>query len=321
MALRHRSGDETARRILSRNTGPASSSRSRADRDCRVRARFLLPARRVTRLGELVRLPVHDFGTGLFHYGTYDASYSHVYSAALVAALIWLAVRSRSIVSRPLPFFPVVALAAGLFLVRTTNILLVGFWVLAVWCGPERARQIRRLGIRALAAATIGFPIGIGLTLVLNYEMFGTLTLHTYPGEGFVWDDPKMLLVMIDEQYGVFRSYPILGVTVLAGLMARRAPALSRRAGSRARRVYRRFTATGGRGTWSSGFGHRGFVEVVPLAIPVLALALSSLPRCCRKGRRGPGRRRMTYTVVQMWQYWHNRPFAPLPELFSAVFP
>ena len=30
------------------------------------------------------------FGTGLFHYGTYDASFSHVYSALLIAALIWL---------------------------------------------------------------------------------------------------------------------------------------------------------------------------------------------------------------------------------------
>ena len=70
------------------------------------------------------------FGTGLFHYGTYDAAFSHVYSAMLVAALVWTAARAVHL-QRPLPFIPVVALAAGLFLVRTTNGLLVGFWVLA----------------------------------------------------------------------------------------------------------------------------------------------------------------------------------------------
>lgn len=34
------------------------------------------------------------FGTGLFHYGTYDGSFTHVYSALGIAVMVWIGVRA-----------------------------------------------------------------------------------------------------------------------------------------------------------------------------------------------------------------------------------
>jgi hypothetical protein len=258
------------------------------------------------------------FGTGLFHYGTYDACYSHINSALLVAALVWLAVRAAD-GARPLPIIPVVMLTAALFLVRTTNILLIGFWMLGC-IGSPVARSARPPGFRsrAISAAAFGLMLGLGVTLAVNYEMFGRLTLHTYPGEGFVWDDPHLLQVLTGERYGLLRLYPILGATVLAGLIAPR----SRGWAIGLVLVLAAYTALYGYWwTWhlASGFGHRGFVEVVPLAIPVLALALSSLPRPAAWGAILLGGAATAYSLIQMWEYWHDRPYIPLRELIGAV--
>ena len=38
---------------------------------------------------------VFIFGTGLFHYATYDASFSHIYSACGIALMVWLVTAAR----------------------------------------------------------------------------------------------------------------------------------------------------------------------------------------------------------------------------------
>lgn len=258
------------------------------------------------------------FGTGLFHYGTYDASFSHIYSALLIAALVWLALRVVD-EARPLPIVPVAVLTIALFLVRTTNILLVGFWMLGcIGWSLGRADRLPGFRVRVIGAATLGLVLAIGMTLTLNYEMFGKLTLNTYSGERFVWDDPKMLLVLTGECYGLFSLYPVLGLTVFAGLIA---PG-SRGVAVRLILALAAYTVLYGHWwAWhlANGFGHRGFVEVVPFAVTVLALALASLPRPAAWGVTAIGSATTIYTLIQMWQYWHNQPFIPLGELIGVV--
>lgn len=260
------------------------------------------------------------FGTGLFHYGTYDASFSHVYSALLIATLIWLAARAIDR-GRPLPILPVVVLSAGLFLVRTTNILLVGFFCLGClvwsWRHPNRSPGLR---MRALAATSVGIAIAIGITLTLNYTMFGKLTFNTYPTEKFNWNDGMMLHVLSAERHGVFRIYPILGVAVIAGLLTRRSRLMT------GGLVFAIATYTVLYGHWwewklGNGFGHRGFVDLVPFAIPVFAVTLAALPRWFSPVIVLAGCAAVAYALVQMWQYWHSREFVPLAELLSALIP
>ena len=144
--------------------------------------------------------------------------------------------------------------------------------------------------MRALAATSVGIAIAIGITLALNYTMFGKLTFNTYPTEKFNWNDGMMLHVLTAERHGVFRIYPILGVAVIAGLLTRR----SRLMTGGFLLVVAAYTVLYGHWwAWqlASGFGHRGFVEVVPFAIPVFAVALAALragsrPRSSWSGAR-----------------------------------
>jgi hypothetical protein len=247
------------------------------------------------------------FGTGLYHYGTYDASFSHVYSALLAAGLVWLAVRAVEL-KRPLPLGPVVALVALLLLVRTTNVVLIGFWGFACAVWMNAASRSPGLRLRATAAATAGVLFGLAITLAVNYEMFGRLTFHTYPGEEFHWNDPHVLLVLFGEDQGLFRIYPVVAVAVVAPMIARR----TRLAALGLIGVLAAYTVLYGH-WWSwhlgCGFGHRGFVEAVPFAVPVLAKALASLSRRGAIAFVGVGGVATVYTLVHMSMYWGQREF------------
>ncbi len=243
------------------------------------------------------------FGTGLFHYATYDAGYSHVYSALLAAALVWLAVRAAD-TQKPVPLVPVVALVALLLLVRTTNIVLIGSWAAA--CVLALNGSANR--VRAAGAAALGVAVGLALTLAVNRAMFGRFTFHTYPGEEFHWHDPHMLLVLGGALNGLFRYAPVLAVALVAALVARG----TRLAGVVLVGVVAAYVVLYGHWwTWSlgCGFGHRGFVELVPFAIPVLAKALAALPRKVAIAFTALGTAATIYTVVRMGLYWGDRAF------------
>lgn len=243
-------------------------------------------------------------GTGLFHYGTYDAGFSHVYSALLAAALLWLAARAAR-GPAPLPVLPVAALVALLLLVRTTNVVLIGAWgagCLFALSGAARSR--------AAGGAALGVAAGLALTLAVNHQMFGRATFHTYPGEEFHWNDPHMGLVLGGPKNGLLRFYPVLAVAAGAGLAARRARGgalLLLAAGAAYVVLYGHWW------TWSLGvgFGHRGFVELVPFAVPVLAAALAALPRPAARGFAALALLAALYTVVRMALYWGWRAYRP----------
>ncbi len=247
------------------------------------------------------------FGTGLYHYGTYDASFSHINSALLAAALVWLAVRAAER-PRPLPLVPVAALVALLFLVRTTNIVLIGFWACACVVRSGRAGASPDFRLRATAGAAIGVLFGLAATLAVNYQMFGRLTLHTYPGEEFHWNDPYMFSVLFGEDQGLFCCYPVFAVAVVAPLVARR----TRGAALGLIGVLAAYTVLYGH-WWSwhlgCGFGHRGFVEAVPFAVPVLAQALAALPRRGAVTFTVLGAAAVVYTLFHMCCYWGERAY------------
>lgn len=245
------------------------------------------------------------FGTGLYSYGTYDASFSHVYSALLAAGLVWLAVRAANL-KRPLPLAPVVALVALLLLVRTTNVVLIGFWGFACAVWLNAGRQSPGFRLRATGAAAVGVALGLVVTLAVNREMFGRFTFYTYPGEEFHWNDPHVLLVLGGEKHGLFRYYPVMAVALLAPLVARG----TRLAALGLLGVVAAYVVLYGH-WWSwhlgDGFGHRGFLEAVPFAVPVLAKALSSMSRRVAITFTVLGAAATIYTIVQTCLYWGGR--------------
>jgi hypothetical protein len=246
------------------------------------------------------------FGTGLYHYGTCDAGYSHVYSALLAATLMWLAVRAGTS-DEPLPVLRVASLVALLLLVRTTNVVLIGSWVLACAAGGGGTRSPHFV-LRAFGAAAAGVLVGLIVTLAVNHQMFGRFTFDTYPGERFHWNEPHVLDVLGGEEFGLFRAYPVLGVALLAALAARR----TRRAALGLALPFAAYTVLYGHWwTWhlGDGFGHRGFVELVPFTVPVFAAALAALGRRTARVVAGVGAIATIYTIVYMCLYWGNRDY------------
>jgi hypothetical protein len=80
------------------------------------------------------------FGTNLFHYMTYDAAYSHVFSFAAVAFVLWRTVRvaESPTAARALTLGLGIGLAAT---IRPTN-LVIALFPLLVYVHPGRTRRV-----------------------------------------------------------------------------------------------------------------------------------------------------------------------------------
>ncbi len=102
--------------------------------------------------------PAPVFGTGLFHYATYDSSFTHESSAALFAAIIFVGVGAMRRRAPPNPWL-VFGLALFIVWIREPDalpmLLLVAgwiFWKTRGLVGTERLRDAARLALPALGA-------------------------------------------------------------------------------------------------------------------------------------------------------------------------
>jgi hypothetical protein len=88
------------------------------------------------------------FGSGLFHYATYDGGFTHIYSAALFTLLMWLWLRHR-LRDAPLPWTALVLIAFFLVLIRPTNLL-----ALAILCAGHAWQKWREARAESLRDIT-----------------------------------------------------------------------------------------------------------------------------------------------------------------------
>lgn len=212
------------------------------------------------------------FGTGLFHYGTYDACYSHIYSALVGALLLWLGVRTIQLGRPTLPVLAVAPLCVLAVLLRNTNILLLGGLALAYFAARCR---LGSWSWRDVVTVGLGIAVGVSIQLAYNSYTFGRPTLSSYGG-GFNPERPMQLAVLFSYERGVFLYYPIAALALVLGLCVRRArPWVVGFAGVLLAYV----TLYGFWDCWTLGgsFGYRGLVEVMPAAGVVLGLALGGL--------------------------------------------
>jgi hypothetical protein len=225
------------------------------------------------------------FGTGVFHYTTYDSSFTMIYSAALVALLMLFGI-SRFMVRAGRPTTRVSTIADMLFLFLVAaflvDIRLPSFLVLAVlviaagvllWStGPD---QFRRWGL------TMSGSIGPALLLVVisqfvyNKYTLGRWTFNSYQSEHFILTQWKEFPVLAGFKKGFLTWYPVAAVTFLAAAIAKQWRALLLLVGLTIPLVILY-------GSWHSwflagGFGHRGFVEIMPVFGVVLAYSIEKL--------------------------------------------
>ncbi len=226
------------------------------------------------------------FGTGLFHYSTYDASFSHIYSAVGIAILVFLTARARGSPGVPPNLWVLGVAVFFLMTVRSTNAIAIAAWAMGHLAWPRLAGagswwNVEREERRLILTVGAGFLLAMSLQAVYGWYALGRLSLWSYGEEQFVLNRPMAHKVLLSYERGLFTYYPVLALVLAAALAARRT----------------RLAALWISGTWMAyavlygfwhewylggGFGHRGFVELMPAAIVLFAAAWDSLPRWSR---------------------------------------
>ena len=255
------------------------------------------------------------FGTNLVHYATFDSSYSHTYSFFLFAA--FLSVVGRWNRDTRVSTAVAAGLVAGLIvLVRHTNALLF------ICFAPALRKDARRL---AVAAAM--FLAAIAPQLAIYYQATGRPIVSSYGELGFNFASPHIMGVLFSTQKGLFFWSPVL-LLACAGfviLLRSKSPTRELVLPSLAFLALDTYVI----GSWwdwqfGASFGHRGFVD----ALPLFAVGLAAFYAWAAMARP---RNAFAATVVicaialnifQMAQYWERLlPFSDTTwDQYRAVF-
>ena len=253
------------------------------------------------------------FGTNLFHYATFDSSYSHPYSFFLFTSFMYLTARWHR---EPAAATSVLlGIVAGLIvLVRHTNGLILMVFPLygigvnrtfrdAVLLPFAHPRELLRI---ALVGALVILP-----QLLIYYQATGRPIVSSYGDLGFHWTDPKIFSVLFGTQKGLFFWSPVLLAAVVGLVLllrSRRPAAAFVPAGVVFLLVNTYVIASWWDWQFGGSYGHRGFVDILPL----FALGLAAFFAWAERRRVTIA---MTATVAvvlislstsQMIQYWYG---------------
>jgi hypothetical protein len=269
------------------------------------------------------------FGTNLYHYATFDSSYSHAYSFFLFTAFLYLTERWHR--THDLTRAVFLGVTAGVIvLTRHTNVLFLVclplFGVTGSTSLAVRLREFREnwrtLALMASIAAAVVTP-----QLLIYYRATGRAIVSSYGSLGFNFDAPHIYGVLLSVQKGLFFWSPVL-LLACAGLAYL----------WRARHTARAFVAgpvlflllntylIASWWDWQFGgsFGHRGFTD----ALPVFAIGIAGFYTW--SARRAATTVAVTVvagcatalSLFQMFQYWnHVLPFSDTTwDQYRAIF-
>jgi hypothetical protein len=253
------------------------------------------------------------FGTNFFHYLTFDSSFSHAYSFFLVTAFLSLIVEWHRSASRRVSLL--LGLTAGmLVLTRHTNALvLMVFPLYGLMSGVSLRGILARAAIhrsRVLEIAIAGGLVLVPQTLIY-WSATGRPLVNAYGDMGFDFAAPKIGSVLFSVEKGLFFWSPILLLS-LAGWAWIVVSGHQLRAFALACAIVLAAQTYVIASWWAwhfgSSYGHRGFVDILPL----FAIGLAGL-------FAGSAERRALLPVVatlsaaaialcsfQMLQCWHK---------------
>lgn len=248
-------------------------------------------------------------GTNLYHYATYDTSYSHPYAFFLFAALLNLTERWHRAGERRAVLL---GLTAGLIvLTRHTNALALIVFPLYGVVDRRTFRDARRRlwQDRAAVGRAVALAIAVVLPqLVLYYRATGHVVVSSYGDLWFDFASPHVYGVLFSVQKGVFFWSPIL-LMALAGLLIARGavrafvlPSLLYLA------INTYLIASWWDWQFGASYGHRGFVD----GLPMFSLGLATV--YSRAAGHAVARRvvgaavcaAIALSLFQMLQYWNG---------------
>lgn len=250
-------------------------------------------------------------GGGAFHYATYDASFSHIYTVFGLASLLLVVRKLEDRVWTPI----IVGILTGwMFLIRNTNAIAL----LAIGAGIF-VRSPRKF--RILSAMAVGGGCGAAIQLLYNYSALAQLSVSSYSGENFIWSRSMAPEILVSYERGLLNYYPILFLSLAWCICSIRTSLESRIA------VFTTASYIMLYGSWHSwtlggGFGHRGFVDVVPL---IAAAMFANFPTRDRLKSRillsGILVTSCALTIKLMLAYWEGKlPFGgTVPETYFGA--
>ena len=248
----------------------------------------------------LATLVTLTFGTNLFHYATFDATFSHAFSFCLVAAWMVLIERWREQPST-LRSIALGAVAAGIVLTRNVNAAFL--LLLPARCWRELWPRRRALALAAVVGAACLLP-----QAALYRFITGSWWVNSYGllGNSFDFTAPRVGSVLFSTQKGLFFWSPVLALAVVGALVARRWPSslVAATALIFALQVY--IVASWSEWQLGGSFGHRAFTDGFALVAPLLASTFdwaASRPRA-RLAIAMFATVTVLLSIAQMTQYW-----------------
>lgn len=165
------------------------------------------------------------YGTNLFHYASYDAGFSHVYSYAVLNLflyyLCWYEERDKTEKNTPLHTCVFGILAGVIFLIRNVNIIFVLTYILY---GVRDWSSLKERAVTVLKPARVLPIVGAGIITILPQMFYwhaatGHWFLYSYgSNESFFWLKPEMINFLFSVRKGLFFWSPILFVS-MAGIV------------------------------------------------------------------------------------------------------
>ena len=215
----------------------------------------------------LASLVAITWGTNLFHYGTYDPTFSHVYAFALTAILLLIVPRwfEAPTIGRSML---VGVVAALLVLVRHVNaIVVVGFacyGLSSIVSVRQRVVWIKDHARVVVTAAAVAMAC-LAPMMMFYRRATGRWLVSPYgSSRGFHFEAPHLAGVLVSPIKGLFFWSPVLVLAVVGfWFLRRRLPQMIAPIAI----VLPLFTyliASWFDWQYGSSFGHRGFVDVLP---------------------------------------------------------
>jgi hypothetical protein len=165
--------------------------------------------------GTIVRLTIllFVFGTSAFHYATYDGSFSHIYSFALVAGFVKLSLQYSAA-----PKIGIAALGGAIFgLITITRIpngivglIAFGIWIHVVLATLPRVAPLRDGAMFMLCAAIAVTPQLLYWQLVTGHPL-----IYSYGDEEYNWTDPQVMNFLFSIKKGLLFWSPALVISLI----------------------------------------------------------------------------------------------------------
>ncbi len=174
----------------------------------------------------LLACAVITYGTNLFHYASYDACFSHVYSYFLfnlfLFYLCWYEERDREKKNKLWQTCIFGLLAGLIFMCRNTNILFVLTYVLygvRDW-RTLRERMLTVLNPRRAVPIILAGCVTIFPQLLYWHTATGHWFVYSYGGESFYWLQPQLANFLFSVRKGLFFWSPLLLLAVAGMILA-----------------------------------------------------------------------------------------------------